>query len=45
MIQLIFQSAVYTNEIERGIQLFEKIRGYQDSVEIDFYITQLKELQ
>ncbi len=45
MIQLIFQSAVYTNEIDRGIKLFEKIRGYQDSVEIDFYITQLKELQ
>ena len=45
MIQLIYQSAVYTNEIARGIQLFEKIRGYQDSVEIDFYITQLKELQ
>jgi len=45
MIQLIYQSAVYTNEIQRGIQLFEKIRGYQDSVEIDFYIKQLKELQ
>ncbi|MEA2097126.1 MAG: DUF2723 domain-containing protein [Candidatus Cloacimonadota bacterium] len=45
MIQLIYQSAVYTNEIERGIQLFEKIREYQNSVEIDFYIKQLKELQ
>jgi tetratricopeptide (TPR) repeat protein len=45
MIQLIFQSAVYTNDIERGIALFKKIRGYQDSVEIDYYISQLKELQ
>ncbi|MCD6177636.1 MAG: membrane protein, partial [Candidatus Cloacimonetes bacterium] len=43
--QLIYQSAIYTNEIERGINLFEKIREYQDSVEIDSYIAQLKELQ
>ncbi|MDP8204633.1 MAG: hypothetical protein P9L95_08900, partial [Candidatus Tenebribacter mawsonii] len=45
MIQFIFQSAVYTNEIEKGINLFKKIRNYQDSVEIDYYISQLKELQ
>jgi hypothetical protein len=45
MVQLIYQSAIYTNDIESGIKLFEKIRGYQDSVEIDYYITQLKELQ
>jgi hypothetical protein len=45
IIQLIYQAAIYTNEIERGINLFEKIREYQDSVEIDSYITQLKELQ
>ncbi len=45
MIQLIYQSAVYTNEFEKGIQLYEKIRGYQDSVEIDYYISKLKELK
>ena len=45
MMQLIYQSAIYTNEFERGIQLYEKIRGYQDSVEIDYYISRLKELK
>lgn len=45
MIQLVFQSAVYTNEIDKGIELFEKIRDYQDSVEIDYYINQLKDLK
>ena len=44
-IQLIYQSAIYTNKPENGIQLLNKIRDYQDSTEIDFYILKLKELQ
>jgi len=45
MIQLVFQSAIYTNEIDKGIDLFNKIRDYQDSVEIDYYIDQLEEMK
>ncbi|MCF7858177.1 MAG: DUF2723 domain-containing protein [Candidatus Cloacimonetes bacterium] len=43
MIQLIYQSALYTNEIERALDLFNKIRAYQDTSEINFYISNLKE--
>ncbi len=45
LLQLIYQSAVYTEDIARGIQLFDKIKAYQDSVEIGYYISRLKELQ
>lgn len=45
LIQAIYHATVYTGAIDKGIELLEKLKPYQDSTAVNAFISRLQELR